>query len=158
MQQIPTPARGAARLRAALKGLTGLAALAPLLLGVALIGGPAAAVGGQTPVGDVRRAVFVGNNWDGTADILAPGSFRQLGEINVIPDYDERMMEISTNPDRLAYFLAIRQAIGEGNDQFVDDMYSSNDGTMVIVSRPSFADVVAISLDTKEILDRKSVV
>ena len=56
------------------------------------------------------------------------------------------MAEIATNPDRLAYFLAIREAIGEGHDQFVDDMYSSNDGRLLIVSRPSFADVVAISL------------
>lgn len=103
---------------------------------------------------DVRRAVFVGNNWDGTADILAPGSFARLGRINVIPDYDERMQEIATNPDRLAYFLAIREAIGEGHDQFVDDMYSSNEGTLLIVSRPSFADVVAISLATQEIVWR----
>ncbi len=33
-------------------------------------------------------------------------------------------------------------------------MYSSNDGRLVIISRPSFADVVAISLDTKEIVWR----
>jgi hypothetical protein len=106
------------------------------------------------PGADVRRAVFVGNNWAGTADVLAPGTFERLGRINVIPDKDARMQEIATNPDRLAYFLAIRQLIGEGHDQFVDDMYSSNDGRLLIVSRPSFADVVAISLDTKEIVWR----
>ena len=103
---------------------------------------------------DVRRAVFVGNNWDGTADILDPGTFERLGRINVVPDRDERMAEIATSPDRLAYFLAIREAIGEGHDQLVDDMYSSSDGTMLIVSRPSFADVVAISLATKKIVWR----
>ena len=117
-------------------------------------GGQAAATEGQTPVGDVRRVVFVGNNWAGTADVLAPGTFRRLGRINMIPDHDERMQEIATNPERLAYFLAIREAIGEGNDQFVDDMYSSNDGRLMIVSRPSFADVVAISLETGEIVWR----
>jgi hypothetical protein len=129
-------------------------AVAALL--VVSVASPAHAAGGRgAPVpDDVRRAVFVGNNWDGTADILAPGSFERLGRINVIPDYDERMQEIATNPDRLAYFLAIREAIGEGNDQFVDDMYSSNDGTLLVVSRPSFADVVAISLATKEIVWR----
>lgn len=103
---------------------------------------------------DVRRAVFVGNNWDGTADVLAPGTFERLGRIDVAPDKDARMQEIETNPDRLAYFLAIREEIGEGHDQLVDDMYSSNDGRLLIVSRPSFADVVAISLATKKIVWR----
>jgi len=106
------------------------------------------------PAAGTRRVVFVGNNWDGTADVVAPGSFERLGRIDVVPDYDERMQEIATNPYRLAYFLAIRSAIGEGNDQFVDDMYSSNDGRLVVISRPSFADVVAISLRTKKIVWR----
>ena len=110
----------------------------------------------QGPAGPdaTRRVVFVGNNWDGTADLVDPTSFRKMGRLDIVPDYDERMQEIATNPYRLAYFLAIREAIGEGNDQFVDDMYSSNDGTLVVVSRPSFADVVAISLRTKEIVWR----
>ena len=115
---------------------------------------PAGAAEGQAPVGDVRRVVFVGNNWDGTADVLAPGTFRRLGRIDVVPDRDARMQEIATNPDRLAYFLAIRQLIGEGHDQLVDDMYSSNDGRLLIASRPSFADVVAISLRSKKIVWR----
>jgi hypothetical protein len=95
--------------------------------------------------------VFVGNNWDGTADILAPRSFERLARINVIPDYDARMAEIAANPYRLAYFLAIKVLIGEGHDQYVDDMYSSNDGKIVVISRPSFADVVGISLRTGRI-------
>lgn len=103
---------------------------------------------------DVRRVVFVGNNWDGTADLLAPKTFQRLGRINVIPDYDQRMHEIAVDPYRAAYFVAIRVLIGEGNDQFIDDMYSSNDGTLVVISRPSFADVVAISLKTKRIVWR----
>lgn len=98
-----------------------------------------------------RRVVFVGNNWAGTADVLDPRTFKRLGRINVIPDYDERMREIATNPYRLTYFLGIRALIGEGHDQFADDMYSTNDGRMLIVSRPSFADVVAIDLRTQEI-------
>ena len=98
--------------------------------------------------------VFVGNNWDGTADVLAPGTLRRIGTLDVVPDYRERMQEIAVNPYRLAYFLAIRAAIGEGHDQYVDDMYSSNDGRLVVISRPSFADVVAISLRTKKIVWR----
>ena len=112
---------------------------------------PAMAADGQTPVGDVRGAVFVGNNWEGTVDVLKPGSFERLGRINMIPDQDERMMEIATNPERLAYYLAIREAIGEGHDQLVDDMYTSNDGRLLIASRPSYADVVAIDLATLDI-------
>ncbi len=116
--------------------------------------GPAAASEEQTPVGDVKRLVFVGNNWEGTVDLLTPGTFKRVGRINMVPDQDERMMEIATNPERLAYFLAIREAIGEGHDQLVDDMYTSNDGRLLIASRPSYADVVAISLKTKKIVWR----
>lgn len=108
----------------------------------------------MNPGPDLRRAVFVGNNWAGTADILAPGSFQRLGRINVVPDKEERVQEIATDPYRLAYFLAIRALIGEGHDQYVDDMYSSNDGRLLVVSRPSFADVVAISLKTGDIVWR----
>ncbi|WP_243057587.1 YncE family protein [Nocardioides sp. SR21] len=106
------------------------------------------------PGPDLRRVVFVGNNWEGTADLLAPGSFERLGRIDVVPDREERIREIATDPYRLAYFLAIRALIGEGHDQYVDDMYSSPDGRLLVVSRPSFADVVAISLDTEEIVWR----
>lgn len=106
---------------------------------------------------DVRRVVFVGNNWEGTADLLDPRTFERVARIDVIPDYDARMREIAANPYRLTYFLAIRELIGEGNDQFVDDMYSSNDGRLVVISRPSFGDVVAISLRTKKIVWRFAV-
>ena len=98
--------------------------------------------------------LFVGNNWDGTADIVDPKTFEKLGHFNVVPDLEERMNEIYTDPERLGYFLAIRQLIGEGNDQFVDDMFSSHDGRYVFVSRPSLADVVGIDLNTKQIVWR----
>ena len=98
--------------------------------------------------------VFVGNNWAGTADVLRPGSFRRVARINIVPDRAERMREIMFNPVRLGFFLGVRILIGEGNDQFVDDMYTSNDGRLLVVSRPSFADVVAISLRTKKIVWR----
>lgn len=108
---------------------------------------------GRLPRG-LRRVVFVGNNWEGTATLLDPRSFRRLATVDVVPDYRERIAEITLNPYRLAFFLGIRALIGEGNDQFVDDMYSSNDGRLMVVSRPSFADVVAISLRTGRIVWR----
>ena len=102
-----------------------------------------------------RSVIFVGNNWEGTADVIQPyGDFHRIARLNIIPDYDERMAEIATNPVDLGYFLGIRQLVGEGNDQFVDDMYSTNDGRLLIVSRPSFADVVAIDIAGGEVVWR----
>jgi YVTN family beta-propeller protein len=98
--------------------------------------------------------VFVGNNWDGTADVINPRSYERVARINIIPDIDERMLEIYTDPVRLGYFLGIRELIGEGHDQFVDDMFTTNDGRLLIVSRPSLADVVGIDLATEEIVWR----
>jgi DNA-binding beta-propeller fold protein YncE len=103
----------------------------------------------------VRQVLFVGNNWDGTADVVTPTPpLQRLGRINVIPDREQRMAEIQTSPDKLAYFLAVRELIGEGHDQFVDDMYTTQDGRLLVVSRPSFADVVGIDIATDEIVWR----
>jgi DNA-binding beta-propeller fold protein YncE len=104
-----------------------------------------------------REVLYVGNNWDGTADVIDPHAFTRVARINVIPDRNQRMAEIAASPDRLAYFLAIRQLIGEGHDQFVDDMFSSANGRFLYVSRPSFADVVAIDLRTRKIVWRTPV-
>src|SRR6185295_16766749 len=93
------------------------------------------------------HVLFVGNNWDGTADVIAPDrGFVRIGRINIIPDIEERMIEILSDPVRLGYFLAIRELVGEGHDQYVDDMFSSHEGRLLIVSRPSLRDVVAIDL------------
>jgi len=100
---------------------------------------------------ETREALFVANNWEGTADLIDPQTFEKLVRINVIPDKEQRVAEISSDPLKLAYFLAIRQFVGEGNDQYVDDMFSSPDGRFAYVSRPSFADVVAIDLQTHQI-------
>src|SRR5687767_1236485 len=101
--------------------------------------------------------MFVGNNWDGTADVVDAHTFERLARINVIPDKEERLAEINRDPERLGYFLAIRELVGEGNDQFVDDMFSSHDGRFAYVSRPSLKDVVAIDLGTKKIVWRTPV-
>jgi len=176
----------------------------------------------------LERVVFVGNNWDGTADILrftppdqgskrrlcgkvkpgsgglktkkrkgckrkgkkstaaeaaakrckrkgkksaeaapaakrkrckarrapAQGQFTKIAHLNIVPDLAERMAEINSNPVDLVYFLVIQQLIGEGNNQYVDDMYSSNDGRLLVVSRPSLADVVGIEIETGKIVWR----
>ena len=120
-----------------------------LVLGIA-----AAPAGAAPPTQDV---LFVGNNWDGTADVIDPQSFTRLGRINIVPDKDERMAEIQRDAVAFSFFLGIRELVGEGHDQFVDDMFSSPDGTRLYVSRPSFADVVAIDLRTGRIVWRVKV-
>jgi hypothetical protein len=104
-----------------------------------------------------RDVLFVGNNWDGTADVVQPRKFRRIARINIIPDIEERMAEIQSDPERLGFFLGIRQAVGEGHDQFVDDMFSSHNGRVLYVSRPSLADVVAINLRTQQIIWRTKI-
>ena len=97
----------------------------------------------------LREVLFVGNNWDGTADVIkSTGDFAKIGRIDVVPDKTARMAEINANPIKWIYFMVIRNSVGEGHDQFVDDMYSTPDGRSVVVSRPSFADVVSLDLAT----------
>lgn len=100
---------------------------------------------------DPRRVIFVGNNWEGMIDVIDAETYVKVGRINGVPDKQQRMTEIIFNPIKLIAFQAIRHMIGEGHDQLVDDMYSTKDGRLLIVSRPSFADVVAINIATNEI-------
>ncbi|WP_227023356.1 YncE family protein [Actinomadura rubrobrunea] len=135
-----------------LKGRSGRRLLGGMAAALAMAvagSGTAAAAAPQADAADLQEVLFVGNNWDGTADVIkSTGDFAKIGRINVIPDKNERLREIYLNPIRLAYFLGIRETVGEGHDQFVDDMYTTPDGTAVVVSRPSFADVVSIDLAT----------
>jgi len=136
--------------------LIAVVALASIVVLAALLPAraPAASPTGVVPV------LFVGNNWDGTADVIKQGgtsnqpTFTRVARLNIIPDINERMAEIATDPVRLGYFLAIRQLVGEGHDQFVDDMFASKDGRLLVVSRPSLADVVALDLNTGAIVWR----
>ncbi|MEU2634820.1 YncE family protein [Micromonospora fulviviridis] len=139
----PRPSRPRAR-RAGHAALAALALAVPAP--VAAAPRPAAAAAG------LQEVMFVGNNWEGTADVIrSRGDYARLGRINVVPDRDERLREIYLNPVRLAFFLGIRQGPGEGHDQLVDDMYTTPDGTALVVSRPSFADLVSVDLATGQI-------
>lgn len=125
------------------------ALLSACVLAAATLGAaPAPQPGSSAP----REVLFVGNNWEGTADVLAStGDLAKVGRINVIPDKDERLREIYLNPVKLGFFLGIRATAGEGHDQFVDDMYTTPDGSAVVASRPSFADVVSLDVRTGRI-------
>ncbi|WP_435152720.1 YncE family protein [Micromonospora aurantiaca (nom. illeg.)] len=132
------------RIRRRRAGLAVLAALA-LVAPAPLVTAPAPAAAAAA----LQEVMFVGNNWDGTADVIrSRGDYAKLGRINVIPDRAARLREIYLNPIKLAFFLGIRQGPGEGHDQLIDDMYTTPDGTALVVSRPSFADVVSIDLAT----------
>ncbi len=96
----------------------------------------------------LRNVMVVGNNWDGTADIVDADSYEVIKRLNIVPDRKQREEEINGSLFRKIMFLGVRHLIGEGNDQLVDDMFPSKDGRTLYVSRPSFADAIAIDVNT----------
>ncbi|HWV85645.1 MAG TPA: hypothetical protein VNZ62_09390 [Capillimicrobium sp.] len=125
--------------------------LAAALAGAALataVTAPAALAAGKRATRDV---LVVSNNWAGTADIVDPRTFKRLKRVNVVPDKRRRIAEISADPEWKSIYDGIRDLVGEGHDQYVDDGFTSPDGRVVYFSRPSFADVVAIDLRTNRI-------
>ncbi len=101
----------------------------------------------------LRDVLLVGNNWEGTADVLDVPSYERLRRINIVPDLEERQRE-NMLPTRAPFAVFIREMVGEGHDQMVDDLYASKDGRTLYVSRPSFDDVVAIDLASGAIVWR----
>ena len=117
----------------------------------------AAAIAGVTApasAAKLREVLVVSNNWDGTADFIDTRTFKRVKRLNIIPDEEERVAEIESDPEDFGYFLAIRQLVGEGHHQYVDDSFTSPNGRYLYVSRPSFADVVAFDLKTDKIVWR----
>jgi DNA-binding beta-propeller fold protein YncE len=121
-----------------------------------VVGGliPSAHAASKRPTRDV---LVVSNNWAGTADLVDPRGFKRLKRINVIPDRRTRVAEIEADSTAKFYFDSIRELVGEGHNQYVDDGFTSPDGKLVYFSRPSFADVVAIHLKTGRIVWRTKV-
>lgn len=99
----------------------------------------------------LRDVIVIGNNWDGTIDIYDPHTFQRIKKLNAVPDKDARLEELSSTIKRRIVSTFIKEVIGEGHHQMVDDMFTSNDGKYLFVSRPSFADVVAIDVNSGEI-------
>ena len=136
-------------------GIAALVGALAVALALATTGTAAKKPGkGKGKPSPTKPVIFVGNNWEGTVDILnarPKTGFRNIGRVNIIPDRDERMAEIALNPVDLGYYLGIRQLVGEGNDQYADDMYSVLGGTLLVISRPSFKDVVGIDLATGQV-------
>lgn len=142
-----TPAPQSPRLRGTLKLLA-----AATLACSSVFTTTAAAAPSTTALRDV---VVVGSNWDGTAEIFDPKTFEILKRINLVPDRQERMDEIANaGLWRRFVFWFVRTVPGEGHDQLVDDLFPSKDGRYLYASRPSFADVVAIDVNSGEIVWR----
>jgi 6-phosphogluconolactonase (cycloisomerase 2 family) len=134
-----------------------LAALAATCIAAAALAAAPAALAKRAAMETTREVLVASNNWDGTADFIDPHTFKRLMRLNIVPDRDQRMMEIYTDPVALGYYLLVQQLIGEGHDQLVDDAFTSHDGRYLYVSRPSFADVVAFDLTTRKIVWRTHV-
>ncbi len=135
-------------MRRLLKSSLAVVLVVPLMVWIVARGGADAAT--PTP----KTVMFVGNNWDGTTDVIDAKTYKRLKRIDVAPDRKQRIADIKKNPVKLAFYLAINQLVGEGHDQFNDDMFSTPDGTILAVSRPSLADVVGIQISTGKILWR----
>lgn len=99
----------------------------------------------------VRDVIVVGNNWDGTIDIYDPYTYQRIKKLNAVPDKEERLQELSSSVTRWVMSTLIKEVIGEGHYQLVDDMFPSNDGRYLFISRPSFADVIALDVNTGDI-------
>jgi hypothetical protein len=96
---------------------------------------------------ELRDVMWVGNNWAGTATIVDARERKVLLRgVNLIPDKEQELSDIHSDPQKLAFYLAIQQGPGEGHDQYVDDMFTTRDGRYLAVSRPSFADVVWVDV------------
>lgn len=105
----------------------------------------------------LRDVIVVGNNWDGTIDIYDPHTYTRIKKLNAVPDKEERLKEIYSGIFRRITSTLIREVVGEGNNQMVDDMFPSNDGKLLFISRPSFADAIALDVNTGEIVWRTQV-
>lgn len=99
-----------------------------------------------------REVMVIGSNWDGTAQVVDARSHEVLKTLDIVPDRAQEKKSILTNPFRLVQYLAIQQVVGEGHDQLVDDLFTTRDGNLVAVSRPSYGDVVWIDMATNKIV------
>ncbi len=98
-----------------------------------------------------RSVMVVGNNWAGTVSIVDAETHEMLeARINVVPDLEEELESVRTpsesHPAGPAYYYAIQQVVADGNDQYVDDIFTTRNGRYLAVSRPSLHDVVWIDI------------
>jgi DNA-binding beta-propeller fold protein YncE len=93
----------------------------------------------------LRDVVLVGNSASGTVTFLDGRTFENLGSVDVIPDLQQRLHEM-TPAEAIAYAEIRRE---EGGDRFVDDVFLSPDGHTLYVSRGNLNDAVAVDIATR---------
>jgi YVTN family beta-propeller protein len=99
-----------------------------------------------------RDVLLVGNSVGGTVSILDGRTFANLGHVNVIPDLQQRLAVINSNPvTAVGYAVAtdhqkLKHFEPAGGIRYVDDVFLSPDGTKLFVSRSNLADVVAFDM------------
>lgn len=127
-------------------------AVAAATAALAVLPATAGAAAETVPVPPGKQQVlWVANNWDGTATaIRASGDFAPLRTISVIPDKRQRLREIQSNPLRYLVYISIRLSV-LNHDQYADDLYTTADGSHLVLSRPSFGDVVSIDIETGKV-------
>ena len=97
----------------------------------------------------IRNLLLVGNNWEGTVDVIDPRTLEGVGRIDVAPDFEQAVAEMT--PDQLSARELNNEFAAEGHDQLVDDIWGSPDGRTLYVSRPSLGDAVAIDTASGQI-------
>lgn len=117
---------------------------------------PAAGAQGSAPpaVGSagLRDVLLVANSVAGTVSFIDARSFEPLGHVDVLPDFDDVMLEIGINIVRLIAYPIVRQQQRihhfepSNGDRFVDDVFVSPDGQVLYVSRSNLGDVAAFDL------------
>ena len=119
------------------------------LVGAALVAVPSSAAPAHAAAA-LQEVMFVGNNWDGTVDVIhSRGASPRSDGSTSCPTRRSGSPRSTSIRSALVYYLGIQQGPGEGHDQLVDDMYTTPDGSALVASRPSFADVVSIDLDRR---------
>jgi DNA-binding beta-propeller fold protein YncE len=101
----------------------------------------------------LRDVLLVGNSLSGSVSFIDVDTFENLGSVNVIPDFEEVMNDITFSlvGRQVAYGIVKGQQLihhfepGNG-DRFVDDIFVSPDGKVLYVSRSNLGDVAAFDL------------
>ncbi len=110
---------------------------------------------GQAATPDKRTVLMVGNNWDGTVDVVNPRTFERIDRLDLAKDY--RNCVESTPPGQAPACTVNNEFASEGNPQLVDDVRVSPNGRRLYVSRPSLGDVAAFRIVDEELLWRVDV-
>jgi DNA-binding beta-propeller fold protein YncE len=104
---------------------------------------------------DKKTVLMVGNNWDGTVDVINPRTFERIDRLDLAKDY--RNCVESTPPGQAPACTVNNEFASEGNPQLVDDVRVAPSGRRLYVSRPSLGDVAAFRIRDEKLLWRVDV-